>query len=74
MKTSDLGLGDKPNAHAYDYRAEREFEVVRVSPTDLQQRLLASCRDELHFSFMWRVASVSVPMLMALSIWVILTP
>jgi len=65
---------ERPGAHAYHWRPQPEIVPGPLSPTDLHQRLLASCRDEIHFSFMWRVASVSVPMLLALSIWVILNP
>lgn len=72
METSEFGLaGDMSDAHAYHYRAESEIDLGPVSTTDLHQCLLASFRDELHFSFMWRLASVSVPMLVALSIWVL---
>ncbi|MDM0003001.1 hypothetical protein QTI24_30760 [Variovorax sp. J22P240] len=75
MDTGELGLvAEPPSAHAYHWGAESDAEPAQLSPTDLHQRLLANCRDEIHFSFMWRVASVSVPLLLAMSIWVILNP
>jgi hypothetical protein len=72
METS--GLGQVHDGETDESRAEWETGHELLSPADLHHRLLASYRDELHFSFMWRVASVSVPMLLATSIWVVLNP
>ena len=75
MDIGDLGLvTERPGAHAYHWQPEPAIDPGPLAPSDLHQRLLASCRDEIHFSFMWRVASVSVPMLLAMSVWVILNP